>query len=228
LKSYLECLMSNEFANNSASAERLSALTDGELDAQGAATACADWRDDESARERWHSYQLIGDVLRCEDLASTAAIDSAFLLALRARLANEPVVLAPQALPAPALEPMSFPAGLAAAPNSKRTWGWLAPTAVAAGFLAVAGSLTVMWAPSKNNDTSASLAAAQPARAQAVSASASEVTEPEPQVLVVNGQVIRDARLDRYLAAHKQFAGAAMLGGPSAFVRNAAAEAPKP
>jgi sigma-E factor negative regulatory protein RseA len=225
-KSYLECLMSNDFATQPAVDERLSALTDGELDAQSAAAACADWRDDESARERWHAYQLIGDVLRSEDLASTATKDSAFLLALRARLADEPVVLAPQPLPSAVPDPIPVSVGSAAAGTSKRAWGWLAPAAVAAGFVAVAGSLTVMWAPLKSSDSSTSLAITAPPRAQAVSASASEVDE--PQVLVANGQVIRDPRLDRYLAAHKQFAGAAMLGVPSAFVRSAAAEAPKP
>ena len=44
----------------------------------------------------WHAYQLIGDVLRSEDLAAEPAADEAFLVALRARLADEPVVLAPQ------------------------------------------------------------------------------------------------------------------------------------
>jgi sigma-E factor negative regulatory protein RseA len=219
--------MSNDFETHSAS-ERMSAFADGELDAQGASAACADWRSDESARSRWHAYQMIGDVMRSDDLASTATKDSAFLLALRTRLANEPVVLAPQPLPAP--EPLPVAAGsasgTASAVSSKRTWGWLAPAAVAAGFVAVAGSLTVMWAPLKNGDSSASLAAVEPVRVVAASAPAVETSE--PQVLVANGQVIRDPRLDRYLAAHKQFAGAAMLGVPSAFVRSAAAEAPKP
>jgi sigma-E factor negative regulatory protein RseA len=48
----------------------------------------------------------------------------------------------------------------------------------------------------------------------------------EPQALVSNGQMIRDARLDRYLAAHKQFAGSSALGVPSGFLRNATAEVP--
>ena len=33
--------------------------------------------------------------------------------------------------------------------------------------------------------------------------------------------MIRDAQLDRYLAAHKQFAGTSALGVPSAFLRGA-------
>jgi sigma-E factor negative regulatory protein RseA len=36
--------------------------------------------------------------------------------------------------------------------------------------------------------------------------------------------VIRDARLDRYLAAHKQFSGSSALGLPSAFLRSATVE----
>ena len=47
---------------------------------------------------------------------------------------------------------------------------------------------------------------------------------PEPQGVVATGQVIRDARLDRYLAAHKQFAGSSALGVPSAYLRNATIE----
>jgi len=43
----------------------------------------------------------------------------------------------------------------------------------------------------------------------------------EPMALVANGKLIRDARLDGYLAAHKQFAGSSALGVPSGFLRNA-------
>jgi sigma-E factor negative regulatory protein RseA len=169
---------------------------------------------------------LIGDVMRSDDLASTAAKDSAFLTALRARLADEPVVLAPEPLPVRNTAPASVPGAVGVAIASKRPWGWIAPAAVAAGFVAVAGSLTIMWAPLKNSDVPTSLSEAGPARAKVFIAPAAETDE--PQVLVANGQVIRDPRLDRYLAAHKQFAGAAMLGVPSAFVRSAAAEVPKP
>ena len=217
--------MSNDFETNEAAAERLSALTDGELDTQSTAAACAEWRDDESARSRWHTYQLIGDVLRSDDLASTATKDSAFLAALRIRLAEEPVALAPQPLP---MTEYIITTGTVPTPSNvaaKRGWSRFAPAAVAAGFVTVAGALTVVWAPQKNVGIEATLAS-RPATAQLVSGAASQPLE--PQTLVVNGQVIRDPRLDRYLAAHKQFAGAAMLGVPSAFVRSAAAEAPKP
>src|SRR6201996_9215738 len=74
----------------------LSALADGDATDSEAARAFQAWRDEPDARASWHTYQLIGDVLRSDDLAAEPAADEAFLVALRARLAAEPVVLAPQ------------------------------------------------------------------------------------------------------------------------------------
>ncbi len=85
--------------------EDLSALADGELEAGAALRVCRTWREQSAVRERWHGYQLIGDVLRSDDLASTARHDEDFLLALRARLAAEPVVLAPTGRPPPRRTP---------------------------------------------------------------------------------------------------------------------------
>ena len=65
--------------------ECLSALADGE--GQALQAACSAWRDDEEARRAWHSYHLIGDVMRSEDLAARPGRDAAFLAGERARLA---------------------------------------------------------------------------------------------------------------------------------------------
>src|SRR5688500_8447097 len=102
--------MSIESESDPSALENLSALTDGELDSAAAARACARWRDDPSQRSAWHAYQLIGDVLRSDDLASTARRDAAFLAALRTRLAAEPVVLAPEAEPEPEPAVAAMPA----------------------------------------------------------------------------------------------------------------------
>ena len=40
-------------------------------------------------------------------------------------------------------------------------------------------------------------------------------------VAIVDSKVFRDAQLERYLEAHKQFAGTSALGVPSAFLRSA-------
>ena len=191
--------MSSGSESESSALESLSAMADGELDEASMARACSAWRDDASLRSTWHAYQLIGDVLRSDDLAAPPGRDAAFLAALRARLAHEPTVFAPAAL-----EKMS---------NSSRKSrrAWMATSAVAAGFVLVAGVLVVTRAPQQLASAPQLAVSDAPA---------------EPQTLVVDGKVVRDARLDRYLAAHKQFAGSTVLGVPSGFLRNAAAEAP--
>ena len=98
-------IMLNRSDSPDARRQLLSSLMDGELTADDAAEACQLWRQDAQARSDWHAYHLIGDVLRSDDLASAPAHDAAFLQALRQRLADEPVPLAPQ----PALAPVHTP-----------------------------------------------------------------------------------------------------------------------
>jgi negative regulator of sigma E activity len=123
--------MSSGLEKGSAAAERLSALADGEVDAAAARAACAAWKTDAELRRTWHAWHLIGDVLRSEDLASSAERDQHFLLALRGRLALEPVVLAPEARPggaahpAPCRRPLAV-LGVAAAPAAALA-RWLLP-----------------------------------------------------------------------------------------------------
>src|SRR5579862_1544718 len=94
--------MSQPEFDRSSSHRILSALADGDATESESARAFHAWREDDDARATWHAYQLIGDVLRSDDLASDPAADQDFLVALRARLAAEPVVLAPTAEEAPA------------------------------------------------------------------------------------------------------------------------------
>ena len=219
--------MATDSADGAAPRERLSALVDGELDANVVAQACAAWRDDAEQRSTWHAYQLIGDVLRSDDLASHPGRDVAFLSALRSRLAAEPVVLAPQPIEAAA----STSRGTHG--SRSRGWTWAGASAVAAGFVAVAGVLVLTRAPGVSPTPPSvapdSLALAAPPAAQATPAAVVQAGNvasvanvgSEPQALVANGKLIRDARLDRYLAAHKQFAGTSALGVPSGFLRSA-------
>ena len=213
--------MSFDAERDAAALERLSALVDGELDAQSAAQACGDWRERGEVRASWQAYHLIGDTLRSDDLAADASSDLAFLRALRVRLQDEPVVLAPQPLVAPA----QHPAVISGNGTSGRRWSWMGSSAVAAGFVAVAGVVMLTRGPSA---TVEGAPAATLAQAPAVTPPVSLQMSPgaaasEPQSLVANGALIRDARLDRYLAAHKQFAGSTALGVPSGFLRNATA-----
>ncbi|MFT3956792.1 MAG: sigma-E factor negative regulatory protein [Piscinibacter sp.] len=205
--------MSSEQSMVSGGDEHLSALVDGELASEDVRRACAAWRGDAVSRQTWHAYQLIGDVMRSDDLASPPARDEAFLQRLRERLSDEPVVLAPQAAPAAA--------GLMVA-NGRRLRRWHAGAAVAAGFVAVAGVLVVTREPAPQPVPA--LASAPPAVVPVVASADGGV---EQATFVTDGKVIRDARLDRYLAAHKNFAGASALGVPSAFLRSATTDASK-
>lgn len=171
--------------------QKLSALMDGDCDDSQAAGACGLWRSNPSARECWHTYHLIGDVMRSEELAHAPQRDAAFLSSLRSRLAEEPVPLAPgQAVQSP--------------PLASRWRGWMAPAAAAAGFVAVAGVLLVTRVAGP----------AGPAAAVPMAAAGSS-----PDLRVVNGQLVRDARLDRYLAAHRQVSVGAAVQVPGAAVR---------
>jgi sigma-E factor negative regulatory protein RseA len=210
----VESEMSSGFENGPAAAEQLSALADGEIDGAAAGAACGAWKTDPELRRTWHAWHLIGDVLRSEDLASSAERDQRFLLALRQRLAVEPVVLAPEPLPHTA--------------SGRQARGrWLLPSAVAAGFMLVFGTFVALGPIGLSEPEGPRLASSAPPHvpeAPVVQASVREPVAPSEDV-PVNGRMIRDPRLERYLVAHKQFAGTSALGVPSAFLRSATVDA---
>jgi sigma-E factor negative regulatory protein RseA len=180
-------------------AQAMSSLMDGDLTREAVGRACEQWRRDPESRQRWHAYQLIGDVLRSEDLANTPARDESFLQALRERLAHEPVPFSPQPLPeAPAqVDDGRAVANGVATPPARRSLGWLvAPAAVAAGFVAVAAVMVVTRVMAPTPDAGAVMAVA-------------------PQgTIAASGTLVRDAGLDRYLKAHRNLGnGLAVAGG---------------
>jgi sigma-E factor negative regulatory protein RseA len=197
----------------------LSALADGEADASRVAGLCERWRSDATLRASWHAYHLIGDAMRSEELTTDAAGDAAFVLALRGRLAQEPVVLAPNRTPTHAGPVPARP---------RAGWAWKTPAAVAAGFMAVAGALLVTNGPTPSPGAGQGGLAQSLGGAAVPDAAHLQVSAPgaEPQVLVADGQLVRDARLQRYFAAHNQFGGSSALGTPSGFLRAATSQAP--
>lgn len=190
----------------------LSALMDG--DAQAADAACAAWRGDPGARQDWHTYHLIGDVLRSDEHRADPARDADFLGRLRERLADEPVVLAPT------------PVSGAQYAKSRRRRGWALSGAVAAGFAAVAGVMVVMRAPEPGAAGGATLAAgpgSMVVQAGASSVGASAIVQgawPEQATL------IRNSELDRYLAAHRQYSTSSSLALPGGAVRSVSVAEP--
>jgi sigma-E factor negative regulatory protein RseA len=189
----------------------LSALADGDASESECSQAFQAWREDEDVRSTWHAYQLIGDVMRSEDLASAPASDRDFLEALRARLADEPVVLAPPAaaVEAPAVQPAVANAGRGGSASLLRG-RWQGPAAMAAGFLVVIGGLNVLR-PAVHGG------AADPAALALASPTASAVAP-----AAATAQAKADAeQLAPYLAAHRQSTMNGFFPMPGADLRNA-------
>lgn len=182
--------------------EHLSSFVDGECTPSAVEDACRRWRTDDDLRDTWRTYHVIGEVLRSDELSTSARGDTAFLLALRGRLAAEPVPLAPA------------PLALPATPSRARAWRWRAPAAAVAGFVAVGVTVVALRPDAAPGGFDERIAASPPADSavmRRVGSSAVPASGPGT-MLVVDGQLIRDARLDAYFEAHRGAIGA----GPSA------------
>jgi sigma-E factor negative regulatory protein RseA len=184
-------LNSSGSSSDDAMRQSMSSLMDGRLDGASLDSAFSAWRSDAKARECWHAYHLIGDVLRSDELAAQPSRDEAFLASLRSKLEAEPVPLAPG----------RHPAG-----QGERGWRQrlVAPAAVAAGFVAVAGVLVVLRGAAPQEGAGGALVAGGTSG----------------EMMVVNREVIRDARLDRYLAAHRKVSNSASVQVPGAVARS--------
>ena len=173
----------------------MSALADGEADAAECTRGCVAWAAAEGdVRETWYAYQLVGDVLRSDDLANRPARDRAFLERLRERLDAEPAVLAPQPLPA---------APVAAAARRPR---WLMPAALAAGVMALATVLVVNLGTGGEGAAGPMVAVAPASGVSPLAASAAAEAAVLAAATVPPGAIVRSAQLDRYLRAHRDYA----------------------
>lgn len=194
-------MTANESSASSAARSVLSSLMDGDLEPGAVAGIVGRWRHDAELRSTWHAYQLIGDVLRSDDLAHLPAHDESFMRGLRGRLAQEPIPLS-AALPSPASSALALQTAGRATAVARRWPGWLlAPAAVAAGFVAVAGVLVLTRVVSINPADSGQVAQSAPAGPAAAKA-------------VNTGELVRNAGLDRYLEAHRALSnGVVAVGG---------------
>jgi sigma-E factor negative regulatory protein RseA len=194
----------------------LSALMDG--DHAAADHACRAWRSDASARDDWHTYHLIGDLLRSDEHRCEPAHDANFVARLRERLAAEPTVLAPQPVAGVAFQ------------RARRLRTWMAPAAVAAGFVAVAGALVITRVASPEGEAADRLAGVVVAPVAPVvqaSTTPGAGSAPAGSLTVAEGAtVIRNSELDRYLAAHRQHANTFAPPAPRGDLRNVSVAEP--
>lgn len=194
--------------------EWLSALADGELAAHEVALAFAVCKQDVAMRGNWNTYHLIGDVLRTAMPASGAVVqgaDVAFLERLNQRLKGEEI--SRNVLPDAALHAVVAVVHHRgpASNDSNFRWKLVAGFASLGAVASIAWSLSVLPTPA-----SAPMLAEAPQGAVV-----QQVVIASPQ-----GPMVRDARLEELLAAHKQL-GSTSLQAPSGFLRSASFETPQ-
>ena len=196
--------------------ELLSALADDQLGEEEFAAALDACGRDESALDCWTTYHLIGEVLRspaAPQAPMAVGAELAFVSRLNKRLAQEPMITAPlvsnKTMPTAPMEPVAdrIPHRGSASNDGNFRWKLVAGVASLAAVSAIAWNASRLLAP-----------ASVPQLAQASS----------PQIVVNSslGPVVRDARLEELLAAHRQFGTASALQESSGFLRNATFETP--
>ena len=192
----------------------ISALADGELGGDEAARIL-DAMDAGAARECWHLYHLIGDVLRAPDLGD-ARHDVEFVSRLRGRLPPQVSVVAPAQVPdAPA-------AARPAANDGVFRWKMVAGLASVAAVAAIGWGSLGSIGPAAPGGGPQMASNTGPAPANAVFAAA-QPGAPAPAGTAV---MLRDPELDQLLAAHRQAAGVSAFGDSAAFMRAAAFDGP--
>jgi sigma-E factor negative regulatory protein RseA len=181
--------------------DHLSALMDSALIGEAKQSAVELLLTSSAARSTWHTYHVVGDVLRSDDLAD-AAHDMAFLAKLEASLAVEPQR---QWIPHPnqTISATRFSA------DSANGGAWRVVAGVACAALVAAIGITA-WLPG-----------AAPSATQLAEA---PMLPPVAAQTVVADGMIRDPRLDQLLSAHQQLGGHSALQMPSGFLRNATYE----
>lgn len=181
--------------------EQLSAMADGELVKDDFAIALQACRQDDATLARWNNYHLIGDALR-SPAPVMRGMDAAFLARFNQRLTLE------SSFDASLLEVARVrDTAVPASNDANFRWKMVAGFASLMAVLAVAWNASGVVTPGSGPQIAQDAAAVQ-------------------QVVVASSQgpMVRNARLEELLAAHKQLGGSSALQVPSGFLRNATFE----
>jgi len=195
--------------------EFLSALTDGEISSDELGILFSAGEHRSPVRADWAAYQLIGDVLRSPG-GSALLADCDFLEKINQRLALETTQITsfvPIQRAADKVEIVAVPSGVyvrgKASNDGNFRWKLLAGFASLAAVSAVGFNVLGFMAPVD-----------APQLAQAHEPPLQRVLVASPQ-----GPMLRDARLEELLTAHRQMGATSALQVPSGFLRNATFEA---
>lgn len=186
--------------------EMISALADGQLRGKAFARGVAAAAGDPGALETWHTYHVIGDVLRSGEF-TPGMVPQAFLSRVQSRLLKERGADAAQGDNAPFVVPATRPGDRPAANDASFRWK------VVAGFASLTAMAAIGW----------TMTAGAPGKPQE-----SQLATGQPATVVASGRgaMIRDPKLDEFLAAHRQLGGASALQMPAGFLRSTTFEGP--
>jgi sigma-E factor negative regulatory protein RseA len=208
-------------------AQRISAMADGQLHGEEFMRGLDDLAGNAQARQTWDVYHLVGEVMRSGD-AGARPHDPMFVQALRHKLSadnpelsvdNSNVTSDVTSIFTPVQSANDFwwrrVAGLA----SFTLMGVLAWQGYQ--FVGEAGTVAsvAQLAPTRVTPVSPVMGASGPLAADRPASNTALVPNDELQATM-----IRDPRLDALLAAHRQFGGTSALQMPSGFLRNATFE----
>lgn len=200
--------------------EQVSALADGQLHGEAFANTVAGLAQASDARQTWHAYHVVGDVLRAGEPVNSAR-DVEFLARLKLGLQQEPSrVQRDDATDLIAAYASSTGArgrkGLKSesANQSQYRLNWLAGLA----SLALVSVLGWQAISAIGESSGVPLLARLAGQADTQTAGLASAASPESTIM------LRDPQLDALLAAHRQVGGTSALQMPSGFLRNATYE----
>lgn len=208
-------------------ASSLSALADGEVHGAELDRLLGEHPRQNETLEVWHSYQVIGDVLRASAPAVATRSPQDFLAGIHARLQAEPALTLPQPLQTVVHQAPAVVVGHVRAPAANdAVFRWK----MVAGLASLAAVMAVSWtvlgtAPSGAGGIEG--AGPQLALMETNPGVAAPLPQ-EPTAVVVNtaqGPLIRDAQLEALMAEHRQHGGMSALQMPAGFLRNATYDA---
>lgn len=236
------------------SREQISALADGALQGQAMALAVDALCADRDLQQAWQDHHAIGDVLRAgarRPCTDSAAFLSRFQQRLAAEAMLAPVAAADavssSVVPFPARQPAivaTAPAARTEAANEpvfrwKLVSGVASLAAVAAigwnlvggaGLPAADARLAAQQQVQSPVQVASRESSVVPVATQPIAVSAIEASQAQAPARLAGGGggepqvMLRDARLDQLLEAHRQAGGAAQM--PSGFLRNATFDGP--
>ena len=203
--------------------DALSALADGQLRGEAFVRAVERVAQQPAAQATWHAYHVVGDVLRSSDLAFCAD-DQGFLARFQTRLALEPVV-ASTSNTTNLIAIAAYESSARAIFDSKDQTEDAAANAPTFRWKMVAGVASLLAVVAVGWNVAGGLETTTPGQQLAQTSSAVPVVQTVAQAKAPP-VMLRDARLDALMAAHKQFGGTSALQMPAGFISNATYEIP--